>query len=76
MPGSRVLGVVDRLDLLNAPCGPVLDHEQKRPQHGHRPCAAPIEVLAEAVLQQLDVDGAIVFAIPTRETKSLIASGV
>ncbi len=53
--GRRVLGVVDSVHLLDLPLRVVLDHDLERPQHGHPPIGATIEILAQAVLEERDV---------------------
>ncbi len=55
-PGGRVLRVVDRVDVLDAPFRIVLDDDLERPQHRERAQRAAVEILAHGVLEQRDVD--------------------
>ena len=56
VPAPGVLGIVGRLHLLGLALGVVLDHQAQRPQHRHAPERAPVQVLAQAVLQQRHLD--------------------
>ncbi len=58
-PGARVFGVVDRLHLLDQIIRVILDDHAQRVEHGHATRGAPVEVLAQAVLEKLDVHHAV-----------------
>ena len=56
---ARVFRVVDRLHLLDLAFRVVVDHDLQRPQHAHHPRRPLVQVGAQAVLQQGDVDHAV-----------------
>jgi len=57
----RIFRIVDGLQLLELPFRIVVDHHPEGIQDCHTPGRAQIQVLAEAVLQQLDIDNAVAF---------------
>ena len=66
LPGAHrgVLGIVHGLHLLDPALGVVVDHHPQRAQHRHHPGGDAVELLPHAVLEQLDVGGAVVLGHP------------
>ena len=56
MPALGILRVVDRLDVFDLTFRVVLDHHLQRAQHRERALRAAVEILADGVLEQRDVD--------------------
>ena len=73
--GRRVLGVVDRVELLDLALGVVVDHHLEGPEHGHAR-GATIEVLAQGVLEERDVDETCRLVDADALAEVRIASGV
>ena len=59
--GRRIFGIVDRLQFLHFALWIVGEDNFQRPQHRHAPLGALVEVLAQEILQELHVDGAVHF---------------
>jgi hypothetical protein len=57
--GIRVIGMVDRLQLLDLAFGIILDHDFQRPQHCHAAQRRLVEVLPDAELEHADIDHAV-----------------
>ena len=55
-PGSR--GVVERLELLELALGPVVDDEPEGAEHRHRPGRGPVELVADAALEEAHLGAA------------------
>ncbi len=59
--GTGILGVVDDVDLFNLAVGIVREHDLQRMQHRHHARRAPVQILADAVLELCDVDDVFLF---------------
>ena len=70
----RVLGVVRRRDLFDAPRGIVRDDDFQGTEHRERPLRAPVQVLAHGVLEQRDVDH--VFLLGDADARAEVANGL
>ena len=57
--GRRVVGVVERLDLLDAPLRPGVDDQPERVEHRHAAPGRPVHHLAHAVFEQRRVHQAV-----------------
>ena len=53
-----IVGMIDRLQLLELAFGIVLDHDFQGPQHRHAPQRRAIELFADTELQHADIDHA------------------
>ena len=56
MPALGVLGVVDHVDFLDLTLRVVGDDHLQRPEHDHHARRAPVQIFADAVLEQRHVD--------------------
>ena len=59
-PLGWIFGVIDRLHLLNQPIGIIIDDQLERALHRQTAGCVQVQVLADAVLQQGDIDDLIV----------------
>ena len=71
MPADAILGVVDDVDLFDLSLGIVRDDDLQRPQHRHHARRAPVQILADAVLELRDVDD--VFLLGDADARAEIA---
>ena len=73
-----LLGDVDRprgrVDLVDLALGPGLDDHAQRPEHGQHPRRAQVEILPQHVLEQGELDGAVVLG--DADALAEIADGV
>ena len=59
LPGAFVLGIIDRLDLLNLTFRVVIDHDLQWPEHGHPTRRALVEIFANEVFKHGKFQGAV-----------------
>src|SRR5262249_16493794 len=56
---GRILGIVDRVHLLDFAFGIVRDDELQRAQHRHAAFGAAIQIFTDTVLEQRELDGGV-----------------
>ena len=62
--GRRILGVVDRVELLDLALGVVREHDLERSEHRHPPRRRAVQQVAHAMLEHLVLDDALAAAHP------------
>ena len=56
-----IFGVINRLEHLDLPFRIIRDNELDRVEHSHAPLGADIQILADVMLQQANIGGAVLF---------------
>ena len=74
--GGRIVGMIDRLELLALAFRIILDHDLERPQHRHAPQRVLVEMLRGCENSSMPTSTTLLaLATPMRLTNSRIASG-